>query len=234
MVPDAMGKFHDLLDREVERHDREWIEAMQRLTITERIEKRPVTIRSRGVERDYRSIVNQLVNLMPRGVLLRTSFTEHRTSTQVQATEEVRVKYKSSFTRRVHFTNAREEYEPSSHCSSGDETMSGESGTIEPVQDNLSGETMLVQPRDKMLSGESDSKQPRDRILSGESRNITDRLEHDDVESIGSSDPGRIHLRLFLILMFRILRFIPCWWNGNSAGWTGKCIKTRTETGTPR
>ena len=153
VVPDAMGKFHDLLDREVERHDREWIEAMQRLKITERIEKRPVTIRSRGVERDYRSIVNQLVNLMPRGVLLRTLFTEHRTSTQVQATEEVRVKSKSSFTRRVHFTNAREDYEPSSDCSSGDETMSGESGTIEPVQDDLSGETMLGQPRDRMLSG---------------------------------------------------------------------------------
>ena len=37
-----------------------------------------------------------------------------------------------------------------------------------------------------MLSGEPDSRQPRDRILSGESRNITDRLEHDVVESIGS------------------------------------------------
>ena len=213
VVPDAMGKLHDLLDREVERHDREWIEAMHRLKITERIKKKPVTIRSRGVERDYRSIVNQLVNSMPRGVLLRTSFTEQMTSTQVQATEEVRVKSKSSVTRRVHFTNAREEYEPSSDCSSRDETMSGESGTIESVQDDLSGETMLGQPRDRMLSGESDSKQPRDRILSGESRNITDRLEHDDVESIGSSDPGRIHLRLLPILMFRILRFIPCWWN---------------------
>ena len=29
---------------------------------------------------------------------------------------------------------------------------------------------------------------PRDRILSGESRNITDRVERDGVESIGSSD----------------------------------------------
>ena len=28
-------------------------------------------------------------------------------------------------------------------------------------------------------------------MLSGESRNITDRLEHDDVESIGSSDESR-------------------------------------------
>ena len=39
-----------------------------------------------------------------------------------------------------------------------------------------------------MLSGEPDSKRPRDKVLSGESRNISDRLEYDDVESIGSSD----------------------------------------------
>ena len=128
---------------------------------------------------------------MPKDVLLRTSFTEHRTSTQVQATEEVRVKSKSSFTRKVRFMDAREEYEPSSDCSSGDETMSGESGTFEPVQNDLSGETMLGQPRDRMLSGESDSKRPRDNILSEESRNITDRLEHDDVESFSSSDESR-------------------------------------------
>ena len=66
VAPDVMGKLRDLLDREAERHDHEWIEAMQRLTITERIEKRPVTIRSRGVERDCLSIVNQLVNSMPK------------------------------------------------------------------------------------------------------------------------------------------------------------------------
>ena len=49
-----MGKLRDLLDREVDRHDREWRETMQRLTVTERTEKRPVSIRSRGVERDCR------------------------------------------------------------------------------------------------------------------------------------------------------------------------------------
>ena len=50
VVPDVMGKLRDLLDREVDMHDREGLEAMQRLTITERIEKRPVNIRSRDVE----------------------------------------------------------------------------------------------------------------------------------------------------------------------------------------
>ena len=114
VAPDVMGKLRDLLDREMDKHDREWMETMQRLTVTERTEKRPVSIRSRGVERDCRSIVNQLVSSMPKEVLLRTSFTEHGTLNQTQATEEVRVKSRSSFTRRVHFTDAREEYEPSS------------------------------------------------------------------------------------------------------------------------
>ena len=45
----------------------------------QRTEKRPVSIRSRGVERDCRSIVNQLVSSMPKEVLLRTSFTEYGT-----------------------------------------------------------------------------------------------------------------------------------------------------------
>ena len=150
-----------------------------------------MTIRSRDVERSYQSIVNQLVSSMPKDVLLRTSFTDNGTSTQVQATEEIRVRSKSSFTRKVQFTDAREEYESSLNCSFGDETMSGESGTFELVQDDLSGETMLGQPKDRMLSGKPDSRRPRDKVLSGESTNITDRPEHNDVESIGSSDDSR-------------------------------------------
>ena len=174
VAPDVMEKLRDLLDREVDRHDRDWMQTIQRLTVTERTEKRQVTIRSRAVERDCRSIVNQLVNSMPKDFLFRTSFTEHGTSTRVQATEDVRVKSKSSLTRKVQFTDAREENEPILDISSGDETISGVSGTFEPVQDYLSGETMLGQPKDRMLSGEPDSKRPRDRVLSGESRNITD------------------------------------------------------------
>ena len=205
VAPDVMGKLRDLLDREVDRHDREWMETMQRLTVTERTEKRPVSIRSRGAERDCRSIVNQLVSSMPKEVLLRISFTERGTLNQAQATEEVSVKSRSSFTRKVHFTDAREEYEPSSDCSSGDKTMSGESDTFEPVkddlseesetfepiQDDLSGERLFRQLRDRMLSGESDSGQTRDRILSGESRNIADKLEYDVGESVGSSNDSR-------------------------------------------
>ena len=205
VAPDVMGKLRELLDREVDRHDREWMETMQRLTVTERTEKRPVSIRSRGVERDCRSIVNQLVSSMPKEVLLRTSFTEYGTLNQNQTTEEVRIKSKSSFTRRVHFTDAKEEYEPSPDCSSVDETMSGESDTFEPVkddsseesdtfqpvQDDSSGERLTRPPRGRILSGESGSKRPMDRVLSGESRNISDNLEYDVGESVDSSVDSR-------------------------------------------
>ena len=167
VAPDVMGKLRDLLDREVNRHDREWIETMQRLTVTERTEKRPVSIRSRGVERDCRSIVNQLVTSMPKEVLLRTSFTEYGTSNQNQATEEVRIRSKSSFTRRVHFTDAKEEYEPSPDCSSVDDTMSGESDTFEPVKDVSSDESDTFEPVQDDLSGERLTRPPRGRILSG-------------------------------------------------------------------
>ena len=201
VAPDVMGKLRDLLDREVDRHDREWMETMQRLTVTERTEKRPVSIRSRGVERDCRSIVNQLVTSMPKEVLLRFSFTEYGTLNQNQTTEEVKIRSNSSFTRRVHFTDAKEEYEPSPDCSSVDETMSGESDTFEPVkddsseesdtfepvQDDLSGERLTRPPRGRILSGESGSKRPMDRVLSGESRNISDNLGDDVGESVDSS-----------------------------------------------
>ena len=101
----------------------------------------------------------------------------------------------------MHFTDAREEYEPSPDCLSGDETMSGEadtfepvkddlseeSDTFEPVQDDLSGERLFRQLRDRMLSGEWDTRQPRDRVLSGESRNISENLEYGVGEPVGSS-----------------------------------------------
>ena len=242
VAPDVMWKLRDLLDREVDRHDREWMETIQQLTVTERTEKRQVTIRSRDVEQDCRSIVNQLVTSMPKDDLLRTSFTEHRTSTHVQATEEVRVKSKSSFTRKIHFTDAREEYEPSSDCSSGEETLCGDLGTFEPGQDDLSGETMLGQPKDRILSGEPGSRRPRDKIfLESRETSHTDRNTRmwNPLARVMCPLPtrglsrGKTHRRLLPSRMFRRLQFIPCWWNGNSAGWTGKCIRIRTETGIP-
>ena len=106
---------------------------------------------------------------MPKEVLLRTSFTECGTLNQNQTTEEVRIRSKSSFTRRVHFTDAKEEYEPSPDCSSVDEIMSGESDTFEPVKDDSSEESDTFEPVQDDLSGESGLKRPMDRVLSGES-----------------------------------------------------------------
>ena len=231
-------KLRDLLDREVDRHDREWMETIQRLTVTERTEKRQVTIRSRDVERDCRSIMNQLVSSKPKDVLLRTSLTEQGTSTQVQATEKVMVTSNSSFTRKVQFTEAREEYEPSLNCSTGDETMSGESGTFEPVQDNLSVETMLGQQKEKICPGsriQSDQGTTfcrRSRETSQTDRNI---MMWNPSARVMTQSPGRgkTHRRLLPIRMFRRLQFITCWWNGNSAGWIGKCIRIQTQTGIP-
>ena len=253
VAPEVMGKLRDLLDREVDRHDREWMETMQRLTVTERTEKRPVSIRSRGVERDCRSIVNQLVSSMPKEVLLRTSFTEYGTLNQNQTTEEVRIRSKSSFTRRVHFTDAKEEYEPSPDCSSVDETMSGESDTFEPVkddsseesdtfepvQDDLSGERLTRAPRGRILSGESGSKRPMDRVLSGESRNISDNLEYDVGESVDSSVDSRPQswdntseiASNSDMSEIAIHSLLVDW---KQRGWTEKHIRIQTGTDTPQ
>ena len=165
------------------------MDSMQRLTVTEKTEKRPVSIRSRGVERDCRSIVNQLVSSMPQDILLRTSFTEHRTMTQAQATEEVRVKSRSSFTRKVLFTDARDEYEPSSDYSCGDETMYGESDTFEPVQDDLSVKRLLRQPGVECCPGSRIQNDLGTEFCPGSRGTL---LEYDGGESFGSSDDLRL------------------------------------------
>ena len=116
VAPDTMRKLRYLTmisdegvdsDREVERHDHEWMETMQRLTITERTEKRPVVIRSRDVELDCRSIVNQLVSSIPKDVFLRYSYVELQLATGTQTVQVVSVKLRSSVTRRVQFTDAK-------------------------------------------------------------------------------------------------------------------------------
>ena len=119
---------------------------------------------------------------------------ECRQSIATQTAQEVNVELRSSVTRRVQFTDTKEEYEPSSDSSSGDETLSGESCTFGPGQDELSGETMSKRTRDIILSGESTSERPRDRILPGESRNITNKAEDDNAESIGSTGNSKSQL----------------------------------------
>ena len=66
VAPDVTWKLRDLLDIKFERQDHEWMETMQRLTITEKNAKRPVATQSRDVERDRQPLVNQLVNSVSR------------------------------------------------------------------------------------------------------------------------------------------------------------------------
>ena len=84
VAPAVMLKLCDLLDKEVERHDHEWMDTMQRLTITEKTEKRPVAIRSRDVELVCRSIVIHSVSSIPKDVLQRTSYVECQQSIATQ------------------------------------------------------------------------------------------------------------------------------------------------------
>ena len=93
--------------------------------------------------------------------------------------------------RRVQLTDTKEEYEPSSDRSSGDKTLSGESCTFGPGQDNLCEETISKRPRDRMLSGVSTSERLMDRVLSRESRNFISKSEDDDAESVSSSGDSR-------------------------------------------
>ena len=88
------------------------------------IEKRPVAIRSRDVERDFQSLVNQLVNSIPKDILLRTPYVERQHLISTRSTQGINVELKSSMARRVQFVDAKKEYEPCSDCSSGDETSS--------------------------------------------------------------------------------------------------------------
>ena len=81
------------------------------------------------------------------------------------------------------------------------------------------------------------SKRPRDIILSGESRNITDKLEYDDVEFTGSSDDFRTHswentsetTSNYDVSEIAIHSLLVEW---KQRG-IGNCIRTRTDTGIP-
>ena len=103
--------------------------------------------------------MNQIVNSIPKHVVLKTSCVVRQQLTSTQSAQGVSVELNSRMARRVQFNDAKKEYEPCSDCSngdetsSGDETLSGESCSIGPGQDDLSGESMSGQPRDSILSG---------------------------------------------------------------------------------
>ena len=128
------------------------METMQRLTITEKTEKIPVATRSRDVKR---SILNQLVDSIPKDVVLKTSMVERQQLTSAQAAQGVSIELKSSLGRRFYFTDAKKEYGPCSDCSSGDETLFGESNQDNSRDAELSGESWSIGSSQDDLSGES-------------------------------------------------------------------------------
>ena len=99
---------------------------------------------------------------------------ERQQATGTQTAQEVSVKLRSSVTKRVQFTDSREEYEPNSDCSCGGETLSGEPIHVWPGQVDLSGEFTL--------------KRRRGKILSQKLRNLKNRSEGGNADSISSND----------------------------------------------
>ena len=70
---------------------------------------------------------------------------EHQQLTSTQSSHGFSDELNSSIARRVQFTDAKEEYEPCSDCSSGDETPSG--GVKSSGRGvELSGETCSIGP----------------------------------------------------------------------------------------
>ena len=92
----------------------------------EKTETRLIVTRSPDDERDSRSIVNKLVNSMPKNVLLRKIY-EHHEQTSTQFAEGSSVRLRAKVERRAQFVDATMAYEPCLKCSSGVETLSGES-----------------------------------------------------------------------------------------------------------
>ena len=73
-----------LLERELTRDDPEWTAAVASLTIREKVKIMPSRRQHEENERDYRTIVQQLVSSIPHEVLTSTSYgrKEQRSSTR--------------------------------------------------------------------------------------------------------------------------------------------------------
>ena len=93
--------------------------------------------------------------------------------------------------RRIQFIDAKQEYEPCSDCSTGDQTLSGESTEESGLDRELSGETGSIMPGQDNLLGKSMPGRLRDKILSGEPRNMKNKPEGDCVDSISTSDGSK-------------------------------------------
>ena len=102
---------------------------------------------------------------------------ECQQSIATQTAQEVNVEVRSSVTRKIQFRGANEEYEPSTDCSSGDETLSGSHAPSVRQCRNDQGTECFP-------AGGVDIR----------ARNVMNKSEDDDAEPIGSSDDSQSQL----------------------------------------
>ena len=69
VTPQVMRMLGRMLEREVTRDDPEWAAAMALLTVSEKVKIKPSRRQHKKNERDYRTIVQQLVSSIPQNVL---------------------------------------------------------------------------------------------------------------------------------------------------------------------
>ena len=74
VTPQVMRMLDELLEREVTRDDPEWAAAMASLTVSEKVNIMPSRRQHKENERDYGTIVQQLVSSIPQNVLTSTSY----------------------------------------------------------------------------------------------------------------------------------------------------------------
>ena len=178
-----------------------------------------MNIRSRGVERDYQSILNQLVNSMAKDVLLRTYNSTSRSKPPKKSVSNPNPASRENYISRVQgksFSRARIVHPgtrqcPGSMCQSGGmaHNPSRHPGTRQcPRSQEPSSPYRTTCPRSRI---QSDQESPGSRETSHTDWNLMMRSPEARLWTRGPS-PRRTHLhrRLHPILLFRRLRFIPC------------------------
>ena len=74
VTPQVMRMLGGLLEREVTRDDPEWAAAVASLTVSEKVKIMPSRRQHKDIERDCRTIVQQLVSSIPHEVSTSTSY----------------------------------------------------------------------------------------------------------------------------------------------------------------
>ena len=136
VTPQVMRMLGELLEREVTRDDPEWAAAMASLTVSEKVSIMPSRRQHKENERDYGTIVQQLVSSIPQNFLTSTSY---KRKEQVKKTQRKTVKFKDH--------NQKDE--------EVEQNLGQESLSVEKVVDE-NRRVYQQDPGQKNLSGESD------------------------------------------------------------------------------